>query len=400
MGWLEDLRPATYDGNEFQVERWGHRIGRQAAINKFPQRDTPAIQDTGRQPREYPISGFVIGDDFLVTKARIDRSVEDRPPGYPFVAGKVLEHPFLGTLKVHCLRLSWTYTSNEGGFARFDATFIEVGEDPVLPESPEPVEDVGESAAIASAAAGANLERGLKTTGIESLRTATANATSAIGKTLLSLDVFSGPASDVLSIGASATNLINSASQLATSPASLAQTVLDSIDNVANAAGTARGALFAYEALAERLNPPAPTGASSNALAADSNAQLVTDLALQAAAIGAAQSAANIDWATYEEAIEARARIAALLTSLLEKATAELAQSFRKMRSTLLRAVPPSGENLPRLASVELAGSTPSIVLAYQLYDDADRGAEIAARNRVRHPAFLPAGEPLEVLTI
>lgn len=400
MGWLEDLRPATFDGAGFHVERWGHRIGRQAAIRRFPQRDAPSLQDTGRLPREYPLSGFVIGDDFLVDKARLDRVVESRPEGYPFASGKLLEHPFLGNLKVHCTRLNWTYSNSEGGFARFEATFIEVGEDPVLPPASDPVEDVGQSASEAQASAGENLERGLTTSGVESLRAATAAATTQIGNVLQGLDVFSGVAANVASIGFAGTNLIAQASQLATAPASLAQTILDAIDGIGFAANSARGALYAYEALFDRLNPPSNTGTSSNAQAADANATLVNNLALQAAAIGAAKAAASVDWATYEDAVEARSRIAARLTTLIESAPADLARALRKVRSSLLRSVPPTDEDLPRIATVRLATSLPALVLAYNLFDDTDRTAEIVARNQLRHPAFLPAGEPIEVLTV
>jgi len=41
----------------------------------------------------------------------------------------------------------------------------------------------------------------------------------------------------------------------------------------------------------------------------------------------------------------------------------------------------------------------PAIVLAYRLYGDAERADEIVARNRVRHPGFVPGGQPLEVLS-
>ena len=40
----------------------------------------------------------------------------------------------------------------------------------------------------------------------------------------------------------------------------------------------------------------------------------------------------------------------------------------------------------------------PALVLAYGLYEDAGREAEIVTRNKVRHPGFVPGGQALEVL--
>lgn len=40
----------------------------------------------------------------------------------------------------------------------------------------------------------------------------------------------------------------------------------------------------------------------------------------------------------------------------------------------------------------------PSLLVAYQIYGDAGRADEIAARNTPRHPGFLVGGNQLEVL--
>ena len=40
----------------------------------------------------------------------------------------------------------------------------------------------------------------------------------------------------------------------------------------------------------------------------------------------------------------------------------------------------------------------PALVLAYDLYEDAARADEIATRNRINHPGFLPP-IPLQVLS-
>ena len=41
----------------------------------------------------------------------------------------------------------------------------------------------------------------------------------------------------------------------------------------------------------------------------------------------------------------------------------------------------------------------PSLVLAYDLYEDLDRADEIVKKNAVKYPQFLPANKDLKVLT-
>ena len=45
---------------------------------------------------------------------------------------------------------------------------------------------------------------------------------------------------------------------------------------------------------------------------------------------------------------------------------------------------------LPRMMNYQFADSHPSLVLAYKLYDTADRADEVRVENKIVHPAFCP----------
>ena len=58
---------------------------------------------------------------------------------------------------------------------------------------------------------------------------------------------------------------------------------------------------------------------------------------------------------------------------------------------------------LPRIKRVELPSVMSSTFIAYQLDGDSvsdlfGRAAALSARNRVRHPGFVPSSRPIEVL--
>ena len=54
---------------------------------------------------------------------------------------------------------------------------------------------------------------------------------------------------------------------------------------------------------------------------------------------------------------------------------------------------------LPRVLTVTLPSAKPAVVLAYELYQDVSRDSEIASRNDIIRPGFLPADSPIEVLS-
>ena len=53
---------------------------------------------------------------------------------------------------------------------------------------------------------------------------------------------------------------------------------------------------------------------------------------------------------------------------------------------------------LTRLFDHRVTTDRPLLVIAHELYGDADRDQEIAARNRIRHPGFVLAGTVLKAL--
>jgi prophage DNA circulation protein len=187
-----------------------------------------------------------------------------------------------------------------------------------------------------------------------------------------------------------------------TSPAAFATTLNNAIASVLGAAGEApRAAVAAYRELALLSSPEVPGGPGVAAAAAAANAELTMGLVHGSAIAGMVQAAARVTWGWYEEAIAARDEISALLEELaLSGLGGDASYSAAlELRRALFAAVPPQDESLPRLGSITLAAATPALVLAARLYDDPARADEIAVRNHLRHPGFLPAAVALEVLT-
>jgi len=78
-------------------------------------------------------------------------------------------------------------------------------------------------------------------------------------------------------------------------------------------------------------------------------------------------------------------------------------QALRTLRAAHIADLNDRAAPLPRLRSLRLAATLPSVVVAYRLDGDAldtlvDRAADLVARNRVPNPLLVPGGRDLEVL--
>jgi hypothetical protein len=133
-------------------------------------------------------------------------------------------------------------------------------------------------------------------------------------------------------------------------------------------------------------------------------------LGVMAAAIFAgefARAAAAVPWASRDEAMAARDRVSDALAAAADRVAAlgwdAVWQSLMALRASMAADLAQRAAPLPRIKRLELPGVMPATVIAYQLDGDSitdvfGRGAALAARNRVRHPGFVPAGSPIEVL--
>jgi prophage DNA circulation protein len=76
----------------------------------------------------------------------------------------------------------------------------------------------------------------------------------------------------------------------------------------------------------------------------------------------------------------------------------ETLQALKDLRSVLVQDIANTIKKLPDTKIIQIPQSIPSVVLAYELYEDIDRADEIIKRNNISNPCFIPARTDLEVL--
>lgn len=389
MVWTDQLRPASFRQVPFLVDSADREGGRRVVVHELVSRPIPIVEDLGIATKRHAISGYVVGDDVQAQRDRLIRALETPGTG-------TLIHPYLGSLSVSVESLRVLHTTREGRVARFGIVFVE-SDVPGTQVVESPRAQVLESSSALQTAARDDWTERSTLEGIPdwTLESALGEYGSVLDR-LRAVDLSSGPFPEVAA-------LVRLIDQTGDALADVArgggwpEAIQDAIDQIEEAVGSREAALEVYLGLDDFRGSPA-SGLSRLGRIADENALANEDLLRALALAAAVRVAADIDWASLEDALAARDRISARLDALADRAGDETYFRIVALRARLSAAVPIEEESLPRIQIVRLAATTSSILLAYRIFGDASRESEIVARNRPPWPGLLSPSDLIEVL--
>lgn len=381
------LRSASYRGVAFGVRATEDETSRRLSVDELPGRDLPVVQDWGRGQRLLTFDAFVVGADYLERAAQlVEVCAERNTPGK-------LSLPHFENLVVRpqrCLRRD----NLELGMASFQLSFLEVE---LLPA---PMRRTGglqgiDAAASSMASSGTDvMAAGLQVALVPNqVLTAGSDEVAKVGAALQAIGTARAAVQAGSELARKATSLVRNAQAAILEPINLAATLKASFELVLTTGLDAMASLNAYRNL-ESLRPQVHTTYLQN-----NNAGLVIGAARRCALAGWAQALSRVDWPSYEDAVLARLEFEDAMDAQAGDASDAEYLAMMTLRAKVAQQVPPSSRNLPRRRRVQLARTTSSLVLAYRLHDDVTRAEEIVARNRAKHPAFLPPGVDIEVLS-
>lgn len=116
------IRPASFRGVAFHVEVGGKTGGRRLAPHEFPKRDEPYTEDMGRKGKSFPITAYLIGEDWREQRDALTDALDAEGPG-------LLVHPTLGEFDVCCGPYTAIERREKGGFCEVEIQFLEAGGD-------------------------------------------------------------------------------------------------------------------------------------------------------------------------------------------------------------------------------------------------------------------------------
>lgn len=386
MSWqTENLQPASFRGVPFHVSSDDIDVGRNGVTHEFPQRDTPYREDMGRAPREISIKAFVIGDDCHWKRNALMEALEAEGPG-------TLIHPSLGEMTVSVNGKCKVTESTAGRVIEFDLSFVESG-DVVWPtEVLGPEDTIGNAADGLDVAAKSDFESAwdcvtgagdVLVSGVDSI-TSSVDATTVIMSQYLSAETAGAVVSALYDLNAAATTLAATPGVLADAWISVFEAV-DSLaaSNALTAAYQDSAIISAAAAIVAGLTP-------TQQQIADNRAALDRLLWLLALAQSARLAGAET-WTVYDDAQAQAGILSDGLEAASDPATTDTYVALTDLRVGVVSGILDASARLPKLVDYTPVELTSTLEMAQYLYRDADRAGEIATRNGICHPGFVPS---------
>ena len=116
-----------------------------------------------------------------------------------------------------------------------------------------------------------------------------------------------------------------------------------------------------------------------------------------AASVELARRIATTVFTDRQSAIAARNLVGQLLDEAAADADTETFRALRALRASVTAHIAEVATDLPPVVTAAPAAILPSLALSYSIYGRIDRAAEIAERNRLPRPGFVPT-RPIELL--
>lgn len=397
MGWKENMHPASFRGVAFHVEGDELGVGRRKQVHEYPGRDKPYIEDMGRATRKGTIEAFLVGTDYMTQRDRLLGALEQGGPGE-------LVHPWYGRMQVDIEEgCRVRHGVRDGGYCAITISFVEAGE-LSFPSVTEATSAQLQLAADAAQAASTSefgsfftvgglpsfvLDDALKSFN-GTMRALEAGMLNLRSVNQVAINLLNGDLSDLLPNSYSLANrfygLFTQAQALGTGA---------DADDINHA--TAMATVGATELFPQP--PSAASGATAVRQQSATNAAAIATLAHGAVLVQAAGMVSFMGLPVLDDAAQLRTSLLRTLDAhCLRCRTDEAYAAFRELRNCVHRDITRKMRSAAKLRDYTPLEVLPAIVLAYDLYEDVARDAEIVARNKVRHPGFVPA-EALKVLS-
>ncbi|WP_270817296.1 DNA circularization protein [Aeromonas sp. Y318-3] len=448
MIWKDRLQAASFRGVAFKVDGDDLQIGRRTVVHEYPGRDTPSVEDMGRETREYAITAYLIGPDFIAERDRLIAALEQVGPGE-------LVSPWYGRMNVVVMgKQRISHSKKDGRMCVVSFTFVESGEDEWPTATPlgssllagrsTSLLDRAQSA-FASAFGLDGLPEWMSMATVEHASALLGDVADMLGSAdgkmsaamrLMQGDlgvlipppstawIFSRRLADVLDAGKGSSSTARSLLSLSNRTATASQTQSarpvgvwptsaqdkQQADQLVNSVSElVRVNLIASSAQAVALMPPPSQSASKPTRApaldtvevvrppapsAGSGSAGTNNGQTEAASGSAAPSAAP----THDELEEARQTIIAAIDKESERTTDDgVYQALRDLRRELVSTLRQQQQHASKLVTRTPSDTVPALVLAAEWYDDASRADELIAKNNLSHPGFVPP-DPLRTL--
>ncbi len=367
--WLSAFRPASFRGVPFFVDYEGADGGRRVAVNPIAYSSAHVTEDMGGEVRSVSLTAYIAGD-MVDAAARALIGALDAPEAAMLVL------PMLGPLRMRVVTWRLSRDKRRAGYVGFDLEFVAAGRSaPVFAPVP------GRLAIAALLADGARLLSSAAVAGTHSVTVGRGAALAeAVSVAAASLEAVADLASVVGDTRLRVADLGREIAMLNLEPVSGAADIADRMVQSVLLVATS-----------------GIPGACADAFASATTERRRDAMSLVACAIfagGFCLSLVSADYLSRQDARRARERISPTVDPVLEEIGSGLDVSVHEWLANVAAVaaadLSDTAANRAPLAMVRTEKSMPATALAYALYGNAAKAAEIVDRNSISTPAFMP----------
>lgn len=387
--WLERYKQASFRNVAFFIKSHTVSGGRRLAKHAFPNNDDIAYEDMGRKERKFTLEGYIVGDDYFEARNNLEEALNSKESGQ-------LIHPYRGTIQVFVDDFTLSETTEEGRVARFSMSFVLAQPDTltvetlwnntVLIEKKLTLLDVL-SKAFTDAYSAASLAVNRLNVLVEAL--------DAIGAVVEDAKLLLQPYAEFQAILSNAEGKLIA---IALDAEDLFKTLKDIIDFGTDTTQAVQPtASNAFQQFTELL-------ASTNRIVATTDLEQEAQIILLQNKLVLASCASlllSVEFTSADDAQDTLDAYIAKLDIILEDPTTtdEEYTAFVELRTVLYNIIQQESMQLAKLKDVVLVETRPSLTVCNSLYGSIDQEQGLVERNKIRHPAFLPGGISLKVVT-
>lgn len=419
--WQSRIIQPTFRGVQFYCDESSSTFGRRTAVHEYPQHDVPYVEDMGRKGAVFTLDCYVIGDDWEAQRDRLIDACEQ--PG----AG-LLVHPDIGEWTVVCDSCTVVESKVFSALkASFQLSFFETG------DNKRALTKISTAANVVATAPASILNLGTAFANLYQITQLPQYVADAMFDYVGQLTGVYNPYA-LLNAYDAVQNLLNGDIALPWQVSAGISAYTSAFNNDYSDSGTelevvdsTKNTTYSYQvydtkealqrvktAYSDRTYIVSPRGAVDHYLRICRvelvNPKPADDVALSRheqwkagkhlevcfkgmAIIEATVAVAKVDVASLTEAQVIWGEIITAFDAIINTAT-EVGddQSFIALRTARAKFHADIQERAPMLAKLIYRSYSvvlPSLVIAYDMYEDISREAEIISRNKIRHPGFV-----------
>lgn len=404
-------------------------VGRKTARHDYPLKDTAYVEDMGGKPREFTLECFVIGKHYTVQRDALIAALEQEGSG-------ILNHPTMGYMLVSLngeVRL--TETTSEGGMCRFSIPFVLAEEKKPYPSAavdtaaavdeqadavieaaqndfedkfsildvPKFVADDAKSITetICSGIDGlsAKFPVSIETPAfVKALTKIQSSITTLLGKPLSLAQAISKQINKLRDLALAPLNLLNYGKLQVTGILNLSKSVL----NLPMTLFKSYTELFNYGKTTSSVSATSSESISQTTPSRIQQAQnrdAMNALVRRTAIAEAARTSSTVEYDSYNDAVRVQEAIVDAIDTETLEASDDVYNALVDLRAAVVKDISTRSADLAHIVQYTPLRTEPALVIAHRLYGDASRAEEIIARNKIKHPLFVPGGIPLEVFS-